>query len=181
LKKQPKKKQEKSKESIKGSVEFRQQTIEINSYVKLDGIKMQLTAPDLDGDGVVGGTESFTRQVGQQGVSQIIQPSELSEVMKQLNDDNIDPKSGMSNIDMKTRLMVLERNGIVALDSLVALGVCPPECLAFTRQIKRLNVSLGGRGRTEMVDVVNGQRKHDEAKMGFGEKIKNAFGGGGEQ
>lgn len=153
-----------------------------NQYVVLDGIKIKLQAPDLDGDGETGGTEVMTRNVGGQGLTQVIQPSEMAETLKTLNSDSLDPNTGMSSIDMNTRMNVIERNGIVGLDSLVQLKVCPPECLAFTRQMKRLNVSLGGQGRKETVDIVAGERSHKEGmgQGGFVDKIKGAFGGGGK-
>jgi len=148
-----------------------------NQYVVLDGIKIKLQAPDLDGDGQTGGTEVLQRTFGDNALTQVVQPSEMSETLKTLNSDKIDPATGMSTIDMNTRTNVIERNGIVGLDSLVQLKVCPPECLAFTRQMKRLNVSLGGQGRKEIVNIVAGERSHKEGmgQGGFVDKIRGAF------
>jgi hypothetical protein len=150
--------------------------VSVNSFVELDGVKMKVEVPDLDGDGVRGEVETIRR--GNDGRVMIQHPSELSETLKTLNDDALDPQTGMSAIDMKSRINLFERNGVVALDTLVALRVCPRSCLSFTRQIKRLNVSLGGKGRQEFVDVVGGQRSHEEKKGGFGEWLKGKMPGG---
>lgn len=174
------KKQEKGKDSNK-PIGFTPsagvRNLGITDYVELDGVKMRLEAPDIDGDGVTGEVETLRRPDSRIMVQH---PSELGETLKALNDDSLDPSTGMSAIDMKSRINLFERNGVVALDTLVALKVCPRSCLSFTRQIKRLNVSLGGKGRSEFVEVVGGQRKHEENKGGFGEWLKGKLPGGGQ-
>jgi len=174
------KKQEKDKDSkpVGFTPSLGIRNLAVTDYVELDGIKMRLEAPDLDGDGKTGSVEVLSRPDNRIMVQH---PSELSETLKQLNDDSLDPHTGMSAIDMKSRINLFERNGVVALDTLVALKVCPRSCLSFTRQIKRLNVSLGGKGRSEFVEVVGGQRKHEENKGGFGEWLKGKMPGGGQQ
>ena len=134
------------------------------TIIKLDGIRMELKSPDLDNDGRIGGIESVQQNIGN---SDIIQPTELGEAMKVLDDDTIEPGSRMSKIDMNTRLHPFEINSILAMDTLVALRVLPVSCLAFTRQKKRLNVSLNGKGREEKVSLASGKKEHDE-KMGQG-------------
>jgi hypothetical protein len=108
-------------------------------------------------------------------VSDIIQPSELGDAMKELNKDELDQETQMSGIDMRSRLHPIEVGNILALDSLVNFKCLPKHCLNFTRQKKRLSVSILGKGRTEIVDIVTGQRDHNEAK-GFGEKMAGFFG-----
>jgi hypothetical protein len=150
----------------------------ITNAFNFDGIVLRLRKPDLDGDGKVGGIENVTQRYSGQGVSQIIQPTELGESLKQLNEDILEPDTRMSGIDMKARLHPVEVSSILAMDALVALGVLPKTCLAFSRQKKRLSVSIKGLGRGEMVDIVAGKREQDKATMGFMDKIKSNLPGG---
>lgn len=155
----------------------------MNEVVVLNGIKLQLNQPDLDGDGKTGGVEMITPQ--QRGEMSIIQPTELGDSLKQLNEDSIDSKTRMSGIDMRANLHYLEINSILAIDALVALGVLPTKCLAFTRQKKRLSASQNGVGRNQIVEIVAGKREQDaKAGMGgFGDKVKGflGMGQGGQQ
>jgi hypothetical protein len=80
----------------------------------------------------------------------------------------------MTSIDMRTRLHPMEMNSVLAMDTLVALGICPTVCLSYTRQKKRLNVSLNGLGRQEYVDIVAGKRELEQ-NVGFGDRLKNIF------
>lgn len=123
--------------------------------LKINGFGIQLTEPDLNGDGVVDEFESFERNVDG-GISNIIQPSEISESMKEINEDKVDANTKMSSIDMKSRLSVFELPSIVAIDSLVALRVFPESTLKITRSKKRNAVSIKGMGRTEQVTIATG-------------------------
>lgn len=155
----------------------------MKEILKLDGIKIELTPADLDGDGITGGMEKVSQKLGEAGITPIHQPTELGDSLKELNLDSIEPVSRMSGIDMRSRLHHAEVSSVLALDSLVSLGVLPTKCLAFTRQKKRLAVSLEGKGREDIVNIVAGKRE-DEAKRGvsgFGERIGNFFGGGNKQ
>ncbi len=109
--------------------------------LKINGFGIQLTEPDLNGDGVVDEFESFERNVDG-GISNIIQPSEISESMKEINEDKVDANTKMSSIDMKSRLSIFELPSIVAIDSLVALRVFPESTLKITRSKKRNAVSI---------------------------------------
>ena len=147
------------------------------SIITLDGIKMTLEAPDLDKDGESGGTETIIQKVDT-GIQPVVQPTELGETLKELNLDTLDTTIRMSGIDMRARLHHIEVSSILALDALVSLGVLPTKCLAFTRQKKRLSVSLDGKGREEIVNIVAGKREQD-AKAGFGgigDRMKNFMG-----
>lgn len=106
----------------------------------------------------------MTNEVQQIQTSDIIQPTELGETLRELNSDVIDGTTRMSSLDMKTRLHYMELNSILGMDTLVALKVLPTSCLAFTRQKKRLNVSLMGKGRQEMVQSIVGKREDDRDK-----------------
>lgn len=110
----------------------------------------------------------------------IKQPTELGDSLKELNNDQLQLDTNMSNIDMRTRLHFMEINSILALDTLVALKVLPLRLLNYTRQKKRLNVSQDGKGRSEIVEIVGGKREHD-TKSGFGSKLGGFFGFGGDQ
>ena len=137
----------------------------IKRIINLDGIKMELEPADLDKDGVTGEVETI-RQSYEQGVTPVIQPTELGDTLKELNQDNLEPNTRMSGIDLRTRLHHAEIGSVLALDALVSLGVLPTKCLAFTRQKKRLAVSIEGKGRDDIVNIVAGKREQD-ARMGF--------------
>ena len=74
----------------------------------------------------------------------------------------------------------MEINSVLAIDTLVGLKILPSSCLAFTRQKKRLNVSLDGKGRGEMVALVAGKKEQDAKVGGSGmmDRVKGFFGGG---
>lgn len=91
--------------------------------------------------------------------------TDLSKTLEQLNNDELDEKTGMSGIDMRSRLSFLEIPAILSIDTLVSLDVLPKECLQLTRQKKRLSVSLLGMGRKEIVKIAVGSQ--DEAQGMF--------------
>jgi hypothetical protein len=92
----------------------------------------------------------------------IMESTELGESLKLLNEDKIEEQTRMSSIDLKARLHYIEISHILAMDALVQLNVLPVKCLGFTRQKKRLSVSLDGQGRKEFVSVVSGKRELEE-------------------
>lgn len=149
------------------------------SKFKLDGVVVSLVPPDLDGDGVTGGTELVQRPnyASMMGVQQINQPAETREAMREMNSDIIEPDTRMSTIDMKTRLSPMEMTHVLAFDTLVALKVIPTKALMLTRQKKRLNVSLNGKGREEAVDIALGEKRSIDEKKGGG-WLKSFMGGG---
>jgi len=151
--------------------------------ITLDGIKTKLVPTDLDGDGVTGGVERVQQKLSD-SVTNITQGTELEGSLKELNADSINVETRMSAIDMRTRLHSFEISAVLAVDSLVALGVLPQKCLPLSTQKKRLNVSEGGKGREEMVTLVAGKREQD-AKMGamqsFGNGVKSFMGMGGQR
>jgi len=106
--------------------------------------------------------------------------SELGDSLKELNDDSISDNNKMSGIDLRSRLHFIEISSILAVDTLVGFKFLPLSCLVFTRQKKRLAVSLNGEGRREIVDVVGRKRDGDIEKGsgGFMNKIGRAFGAG---
>jgi hypothetical protein len=110
------------------------------------------------------------------GIQQIQEQTELGQVLENLNEDILDSKTRTSGIDLKSRLHPFEISGILAVDSLVTFGFLPLETLAFTRQKKRLAVSLMGKGREEIVKIVQGRRDEEDVSGGFGSGLKNMFG-----
>lgn len=87
--------------------------------------------------------------------------TELGQALDNLNNDDLDFETRMSNIDMRARLHHIEASSVLALDGLVALNVLPQKCLAFSRQKKRLSVSIAGKGREEIVSITKGKREDD--------------------
>lgn len=154
----------------------------MNQIIIIDGVKLQVMAADLDGDGVTGGIEKVQQQIVDAGIQPIQQPTELGDTLKELNKDEIEPNTRMSGIDLRSRLHTFEISSVLALDALVSLGILPTKCLAFTRQKKRLSVSLDGKGRDDVVNIVAGKREQD-AKAGFmggfADKMKGFAGMGG--
>lgn len=109
------------------------------------------------------------------GIHNVEEPSELAEVVRELNDDRIREDMQMSDIDMKSRLHSIEVPQILAVDSLVSLNFLPPSCLPFTRQKKRLSVSLNGEGRNDIIKIVAGKRELEGESMG--KSMINRLGG----
>ncbi len=101
------------------------------------------------------------------------QESELGSVMKIMNEDNIE-KSGMTTMDMKARLHPMEISSILIHDSIVALNCLPQSCVHLTRQKKRLSVSIMGKGREEIVNVVQSKREQEQGG-GLADKLGNFF------
>ena len=108
------------------------------TIISLDGIPTRLVNPDLDGDGETGGIERITKKFSDDGVTNIQQNSELEGSLKELNADNINPETRMSQIDMRSRLHAIEISAVLAVDALVAFGVLPQKCLTLSTQKKKI-------------------------------------------
>jgi len=107
----------------------------------------------------------------------IITPTEVSELqgsLQELNNDSVNPISRNSGIDLRTRLHNSEIASITVLDTLVAFNFLPMSIVPFTLQKKRLAVSLKGKGRDEIVELVAGKRELDsnQSKGFFGNLFK---------
>jgi len=107
----------------------------------------------------------------------IITPTEISELqgsLQELNNDSVDNRTRTSGIDLRTRLFNVEIASITVLDTLVAFNFLPMSIVPFTLQKKRLAVSLKGKGRDEIVELVAGKREVDSQKSSsfFGNMFK---------
>ena len=153
------------------------------SIIRVDGVPLQIDAPDIDGDGEIGGVEHVTQKMGDGAITSVNETTELGESLKELNDDSIEPGTRMSGIDMRSNLHHIEVSSILAVDSLVAFKFLPISCLSFTRQKKRLAVSIAALGRNNIVDIVGGKKEHEEkmGNKGFIDKTRNWLGAGNQK
>ena len=110
------------------------------------------------------------------GITNISQPTELGESLKELNNDDVDEERA-SGIDLRSNLHPVEVPFILAVDSLVRIGVLPVSCLSVTRQKKRIAVSINALGRGNIVDMTSGKREHDmnASSGGLVSGFKNFF------
>jgi hypothetical protein len=100
------------------------------------------------------------------GDTGIITPTEISELqgsLQELNNDTVNNQSRTSGIDLRTRLHNTEIASITVLDTLVAFNFLPMSIVPFTLQKKRLNVSINGKGREEIVELVAGKREKEQS------------------
>jgi len=147
-----------------------------NSIV-INGVKVELVSADLDADGVRGGTEKIEQKFNT-SIVPIKEGSELGDAIKEQNKDIVTDR--LSSMDFGSRIDKLEMSPMVALDSLIGLGVIPVDCGKLNRVKMRKSVSIGGEGRREFVDLVTGKKEQD-MKAGFGQKLQNFVGmGNGE-
>lgn len=100
------------------------------------------------------------------GITSFNQSTELGETLRELNDDSISDIR-MSGIDMRSRLHPMEISSVLAIDTLISMGMLPERVLMLSRQKKRLSVSLNGKGRDDIVSVVSGKRDVDERMTGL--------------
>ena len=108
-------------------------------------------------------------------IQNIQEPTDISETLRQLNDDTFDPVTSMSGIDFRCRISTTELPSLLACDTLVTFNLLPKDCLNFTRQKKRLSSSILGEGRKEIVQISIGRREEEAGKSAF-DKIKGIFG-----
>ena len=146
--------------------------------VRIDGVRIQVHAADVDGDGITGGIERVNQQLGDDS-RELVQPTDMGEVIGNLKEDKLDESTGMSSVDFISNLHPLEVPSLIGIDTLVGFSILPRQCLNLTRQVKRLRVSQGARGREDIVRCVTGERDHQQASaMGGGgviDRIKGFF------
>jgi len=132
-----------------------------------DGNPIELV--DQDNDGYVDRFVSDDRNE-----TEIREPTEIGEALREVNSDIVDKSTRMSSIDMKARLSHDEVGAILAFDTLIAMKFLPRDALFLTRQRKRLSVSEDGQGRQEAVEIVQGERAKQE-NIGGWDKLKSMF------
>jgi hypothetical protein len=106
----------------------------------------------------------FAMRVHSPAQTNIVESSELGDVLKYLFEDKLEEDKNMTSIDMKTQLGLIEISSMVCVDFLISSRFLPQHCIALPRTKKRLNVSLRALGINSMVAVVVGKREQD-AKM----------------
>lgn len=128
------------------------------------------------------GRESVTEATmlpsgGPSGVRDIVQPTEVGDAIKHLNNDATDPITRQSAIDFNARLHPVEGASVLSVDVLVGMGGLTQRCSILSRQKKRLSVSIHGEGRKEIVELFNGKKEMDKAigNGGFMDRMKNYF------
>ena len=139
----------------------------IGKIIYLDGIRVCLLPKDIDGDGRIGSTEYVQQRDSDE--QDIMQQSELKEVIAELNEDKLS-KEGMSPIDMKTNLSAMEKTAYHAFDALITMKFLPKSASSLSRIGKRLNVSISGQGRKDIVDIVGRNQEQKKSvldKMGL--------------
>lgn len=94
----------------------------------------------------------------------IMQQSELKEVIAELNEDKLSVE-GLSPIDLKTSLSAIEKTAYHAFDALITMGFLPKKASSISRIGKRLNVSIGARGRDDIVKIIQGQREQKKSML----------------
>jgi hypothetical protein len=87
----------------------------------------------------------------------IKEKSEIGEIFENLDADDISKISNMPAIDFNTRLTPSMIKGIAVFDEFKAMGIMPRDS-TLTLLIKRLHVSLQGKGRQEKVTIASASR-----------------------
>jgi len=140
----------------------------------LDGQGLNFQGRDVNGDGVFSAFESLPQS---EDITPLTTPSDSKEMLKELNEDRVDGETGMSTIDVKTRLGIFDITPILCVDTLVSFNAYPSKILRLTRQKKRLLVSKDGLGRREMIDMIGGHRDEKARTGGFRSWIGDFVGG----
>jgi len=101
----------------------------------------------------------------------IFEKSELSQVFENIDDSDIDSKTGFSKIDFNANLTNHEINCCIIFDELKALGILPSEA-NLTMQKKRLSKSQNGDGIKAKVTIASAKRENTlETQSGFFSKL----------
>lgn len=135
--------------------------MKIAEKLNIDGNVLIKDTDDRDNDG---NREEYVPERMDAGTQDIIQPTELGEVAKLMNEDTINPDTRTSSIDMKTDLHEVEIGMFSVGEFLVSMNALPQECISLWRQLKRNKVSLNRKGRGEFIDLVRGKQEQDIKK-----------------
>ena len=93
-------------------------------------------------------------------VDTLTEGNAILDVINTLDRDIIE-QGNLTSIDFNTRLSGSEISNITALQMLHTLQVGGSACSLIARSIKRHKVSLNGLGRTEKVQIMQGEREHE--------------------
>lgn len=132
---------------------------------RISNVRVELTAPDLDGDGITGGVERL--EIG--GVSEVIpvqQKSETAEAVENLNKDQED-SSRLSTMDFLSRINPNEYEAMTKIDILIALRFLPKSVTWINRSKMRKSVSLKGEGRKEFINLATGNQQVQNDRSGL--------------
>lgn len=91
---------------------------------------------------------------------QLDQPSAIKDAFDNLDKDVVTDHN-LTSIDFNTHLSDFEVGSIVALQMMSVLQVGGTECSLLARSIKRHKVSLNRLGRTEKVQIMQGEREQE--------------------
>lgn len=123
--------------------------------------------------------DNIIEYTGEQGITQIQQPTEVGEAIERLNDTEYDEKRRVSKIDLVTRLSSVQAMFIAQYDIICRMGIVDKNNADITDPVKRLAVSIGGAGRSEIVQIVGAKQDRDVNTAGgtMWERMKGVFGG----
>ena len=145
----------------------------------IDGIRVKTSYQrDVNNDGKVDDIETVTPY--SEGTQPILEGSELGDVFKSLDQDQVEANTRLSSIDFNARIHGTELPYMVAFDSLIGAKIIPVHWGILTRSKMRKSVSLEGLGRKEKAQIAVGKREHDGDMQGGGFMKKmgaNLFGG----
>lgn len=144
---------------------------------EFDGIMIEITPADIDGDGKTGGVEKINQHLDGD-IFENTKPSETKEMLAEMNKDEIDPATNMSSVDM------LSRTPTLALPSMNAVDCISRKSLSFlgsmgrevTRQIKRNSISENGEGRKENIEAIDRKKEDIQRKSGLADHAKSFLG-----
>lgn len=117
--------------------------------------------------------EELLLQQNDKQMMQLNEESELFQVMRSMDADDLDPRTGMTTMDMNARLSSHEEAAVLTFDELQQLGLVPSNA-RLSAQKKRLSVSRDGQGRKEKVQMVVGERAN-RTDGGVFSRMRQAF------
>lgn len=125
----------------------------------VNGIKILLEAPDLDGDGKVGGVEKLRRKHDSAQLD-VKETTELKDVM-----DTVFPKREENRINMLGNITKFEGSNLFKLRSLVNAKFLPKFCDQVSDEYLEISVSGDARGRDDARDITIGKMERDKESM----------------
>jgi len=133
--------------------------------VNLDGCKVEIVPPDLDGDGKTGGIEKVERKTAASDIIPITQKSELGDSLGIAFSDKFDPIEKVSDIDQLASIHDVQAPYLTIWESLCKNNYLSPRHQSISRQVKRNSNSIMtknmGIGRRNIENMVVGKREHD--------------------